>query len=328
MFYIIVCLKFSKKGLFIMKRIVFSLFLMFLFIGCGGSSSNSNEPSVVDTNSSVIVSSDTNDSERKLVIDDNSSVKEEPKVVVELTGFAKIQDLIKKSRSGELNDVTYICVGDSTRAKSKEDQAHLMFERVKATLDTYNVNSILKARGSQELLHFLELKLENGKVRTPTYKDVINATPGSGATTIVDFCLGINDLWDMYIKTKSDMADAVGIIKDRVLQSIELIKTAKPDINFVLTSPSPLLDWTEGSEVYAQVYKEVSAELDLPYINYVDDIMPPRVQDENSTSISFEEWYRLEPTTKEPDHRDQIHFSEYGLYKVADYILEHILPKD
>lgn len=309
-----------------MKRMVFLLFLMFLFIGCGGSSSN--EPIMNDSNSSAAVVSDTNGSERKLILDDNKSVQNEEKTIVELTGFAKIQDLIKKSRDGLLSDVTYICVGDSTRAKSKEDQAHKMFERVKATLDTYKVNSILKARGSQELSHFLELKLEEGKVRKPTYRDVILATPGSGATTIVDMALGINDLWDLNIHTKDDMADAVGIIKDRLLQAIELIQASKPDINFVLTSPSPLLDWTEGSEIYAQVYKEVSAELDLPFIDYVDNIMPPRVQDENSTSIAFEDWYRLEPTKKEPDHRDPIHFSEYGLNKVADYILEHILPKD
>ncbi len=301
-----------------MKKMVFTLFFVILFIGCGGSSStpkdNNGSSASVDEDVSTVVDLNKN------IIGDEPSV--------ELIGLAKIQDLIKKSRDGILNDVTYICVGDSTRAKSQEDQAHLMFERVKASLDNYKVNSILEARGSQELAHFLEIKLENGSVRKPTYKDVIAVIPGTGSHTIIDFALGINDLWDLHVRSQRDMVDAEAIIKERVLRSIELIKAEKPDVNFFLTSPNPLLDWEEGSEVYAKVYKDVTSELDLPFVNYVDNIMPSRVQDENSTSIAFEEWYRLEPTTSDPSHRDPIHFSEYGLHKVADYILEHILPKD
>ncbi len=307
-----------------MKKMVFILFFVVLFIGCGGSGITPKD----NSGSSNTPSSSVNEEVSTIVDEhkDNNTTKEEPSV--ELIGLAKIQDLIKKSRDGILNDVTYICVGDSTRAKSQEDQAHLMFERVKASLDNYKVNSILLARGSQELAHFLEIKLENGSVRKPTYKDVIAAIPGTGSHTIIDFALGINDLWDLHVRSQTDMVDAEAIIKERVLRSIELIKEEKPDVNFFLTSPSPLLDWEEGSEVYAKVYKDVTSELDLPFVNYVDNIMPPRVQDKNSTSIAFEEWYRLEPTDSDPNHRDPIHFSEYGLHKVADYILEHILPKD
>ena len=309
--------KFSCKGFVVMKKIVFSLFFIVLFIGCGGSSkteevtNNVGTPSVNDELSSV----NSDDTERKI---------QEEEVTVELTGFAKVRDLIKKSRDGDLTDVTYLCVGDSTRAESEEDQAHRMFERVKATLDTYNVDSILLARGSQELAHFLEIKLENSHVRTPTYQDVISATPGTGSTTIVDFALGINDLWDLNIASSEDMADAVVVIKDRLLQSIELVQLSKPDVSFVLTSPSPLLDWGEGSEIYATVYKEVSQELELPFINYVDDLMPARSQDMNASDITeFASWYRLESGVMDP-----IHLSEYGLNQVADYILENILPTE
>ncbi len=303
------------------KRLFYLIFISLFIIGCGGSTPSSISKEVVQSDDSMLVQGE------GVSIDSDSNRKLEENISSELTGFAKIQDLIKKSRDGVLSNVTYLCVGDSTRAFSdgpSGDYAQKMFERVKASLDTYSVNSILLARGSQELAHFLEIKMEDGHVRKPTYKDVILATPDTGATTIIDFCLGINDLWDLNIQTKDDMANAVDIIKDRVIQSIELIQLEKPDVNFVLTSPSPLLDWEEGSEIYSTVYKEVSKELNLPFINYVDNIMPSRNYDKDGTaSEEFQAWYRHEDTGIDP-----IHFSEYGLYKVADYILGQILPKD
>ncbi len=302
-----------------MKQIVFSLFFFVFFIGCG-SSSVTDAIGVGEINSSI------DELSTSVALDDiQRDIKEDQ--FIELSGFAKIQDLIKKSRDGVFNDVTYLCVGDSTRAFSDGvdgDYSQKMFERLKESLDEYNVSSILLARGSQELLHFLELKFEAGVVRTPTYKDVINATPGTGEHTIIDFSLGINDLWDLNIQTREDMVDAEAVIKDRVIQAIELILLDKPDVNIVLTSPNPLLDWEGGSNIYLNVYKEVSSELNLPLINYVDNIMPPRNPDINDTaSEEFQAWYRHEDTGIDP-----IHFSEFGLYKVADYILEQILPKD
>jgi lysophospholipase L1-like esterase len=220
------------------------------------------------------------------------------------TKLSKIQDLIQKSKDGVVDNVTYLCVGDSTRVKSNRDKAHLLFADINNTLSTYGVTSYLLARGGHELKEFIE------ESSYPTLSDVVKLIPSNGESTIVEFSLGLNDLFHMNV-TKRDQIDlATDTIKSRLVESINLIKSQKPETTILLVSPNMLKDWSQGTKICLDAYKEVSEELDLEFINFVDNIMP-KYGDEN-----LKNWFL-----------DGVHFSEYGLHQVSSYILSRILPK-
>lgn len=226
--------------------------------------------------------------------------------------FSQIQGLIEDSNNSVVSDVTYICVGDSTRANSALNRSHLLFERVQDSLDEYNVTSHLMAQGSQELNHFNTPSLG----RFPTYLDVIGQIPGTGSSTIVDISLGINDLYSLGVSSPQEALEATALIKERLREAVSHIKDAKPDTIMLFTSPNADYVWASGTEVYMQAYRDLSEELGVPFVNFHDNVYI------HYTSAEQEDMYRFPNATP----ADNIHYSDHGLATMADYILSQILP--
>ncbi len=234
-----------------------------------------------------------------------------------LSPSAVIQDMIKRSGEGTLQDVTYICIGDSTRVntvtpdKLNNTSRHI-FEDIEASLQNYNVTSYLVAQGG------LMFKTFNGDLHYTVaeqgrswinVQDAIDKIPGDGATSIVDVSLGSNDYSALYHLGYTP-AQIHLEIKYQMMRMMTTIKNAKPKTKFLLTSTNPFKDWKIASDTYLALYKEVAAELNLPFANFVDDIMPARGSD------AFNAWYL-----------DGIHFNEaVGQPAVSSFVLKKILP--
>lgn len=231
--------------------------------------------------------------------------KPEPIVIEKIVYDNKVQKLLHLSQNCTLKDVTYICIGDSTRARTERYKAHIIFDKVAHVLDDYNVTSHLLARKSHTLKQFIHESI------SPTWSDTVDLIPNEGETTIVDISLGVNDFLAFDIDSTSQFDWATETIKDRLLEAITLIKVHKPKTTFMLTVPNPAIKLGEKAALYKKAYMEVAGEEHYVLINFVDDIMP-----KHDTS-EFLDWYR-----------DKIHFSEHGLHQVADYILLSILPKE
>ncbi len=219
------------------------------------------------------------------------------------------QERIALSKEGVLKDVTYICIGDSTRAISDVTEAQLLFEQVASSLANYHVTSYLQARGSHTLEDFIYERI------SPTWSDVVALIPNEGESTIVDISLGVNDLFALHVTTTDEIPAAVATIKARLREAIALVKNKKPKTTFFLTSPNPSRVWGQGAQIYQDAYIQVAQEDGYLFVNFVDNIMPSR----DSDPVAFDAWYRDDP-------EDEIHFSRYGLEQVANYILSIILP--
>jgi hypothetical protein len=262
------------------SKIIVLIVSLILFIGCGSSGSDKNS----------LEFSKENPSNTTRKNDKNNTV---------------IQNLISMANSGELEGVRYICVGDSTRVDSDRDHQEVLFNDLNRTLVKNNVDAYLLARGSHMLKEFIDESMH------PTWKDVVEKIPGDGSNTIVEFSLGINDLFEYKMTKSEQIPEATALIKSRLIEALNLIKIAKPKTNILLVSPNPLKDWIQGTKTYTDAYKQVSQELNLELVNFAENIMPPRDNNENS---EWESWYI-----------DGVHFSEYGLHQVSDYILSQIV---
>jgi lysophospholipase L1-like esterase len=207
--------------------------------------------------------------------------------------FSKIKKLIKDASDGKLSDVTYICVGDSTRAESIHEGQYLFYE-IRDKLATYGVDSRLLAKAGHTAKRF-DLAQDN-----PTYKNVIDNIPADGSHAIVSISLGINDYWDKNYNFKSNIKSA-----------ISKIKLKKPNTNFILTVPNRVYNDDTMTNYLEEAYKSLSNELNLPLINIVEDIMPTP----SSTQAS---WYINDGF--------YVHLSKEGQHLVAQDILSKILP--
>ena len=262
------------------KQLLIASVSLFLFLGCGDTTPTTKNGTIDDNNTQV----------------DNTPVFDNT-----------IQELLYSAQNGTVENVTYICIGDSTRARSEDDRAHLLFDRVALALEDYNVTSHLLARGNHTLDDFI-----HGDV-SPTWAETANLIPNEGETTIVDISLGVNDFFALNISSNAQFAGATQAIKDKLIEAINMIKSQKPQTTFLLTAPNPSKVWEQATQIYLKAYKEVANENDYIFINFIDDIMPAY------NEVGFSDWYR---------ENNEIHFSVYGLYKVADYILLNILPKE
>ncbi len=268
-----------------LQKLVITLISLILFIGCGDNTANTvaNESTLEQAVEQVA----TEESTTKVVYDNS------------------IQELLHLSKEGTIQDVTYICIGDSTRAISEDTQAQLLFDKVALSLDDYHVTSYLQARGNHTLDDFINETI------SPTWSETVALIPNEGESTIVDISLGVNDFFALNISSTDQFLAATETVKERLLTAINLIKSQKPKTTFFLTSPNPAKEWEQGAQLYQNAYIEVAREEGYLFVNFVDTIMPAY------DDAGFSEWYH-----------DEIHFSRYGLEQVADYILLNILPKE
>ncbi len=234
--------------------------------------------------------------------------------------FADIKAMIQASKDGLMNDLTYIIVGDSTRADThtapadKDNNSQLYFETLQAKLNDYNVNTILMARGSHEIKQFLDGS------NNPTVDQVIDLIPNDGEEAIIDFSLGVNDFFELNDERIQNNAGSFAenranwkkIIKDRLIEAIQRIWNAKPKTSIVLVTPNAIKNWKDGTDLMTEIYKEVAKEQNLPLADFVDDKMDGGATENNP---AYDDWYR-----------DGIHFSDKALKILSNYMLNNILP--
>jgi hypothetical protein len=185
-------------------------------------------------------------------------------------------------------------VGDSTRAISSHGGQYLFYE-IEEALDEYNVESVLLAKAGHEAREFAEAS------SSPTWQDVVNATPGNGSTTIVDISLGINDMW----------SNASGQINENLKTAITNIQASKPNVHFILTMPNRKYNDDGFTQTLRNKYIALSEELNIPLINVVDELMP------TAAETSFD-WYK--------DDNMNVHLSLLGQHLIAELVLSKILP--
>jgi hypothetical protein len=253
-----------------------------------------------------VVDSDGNKATKRRVVIVKESAYVDPK------SFTKIKKIINNSRSGA--KATFVMIGDSTRAVNVNTNAQRLFNSVKADLNLYGVKSILRARGSHMLIEFIE------NTNTPRVSEVLSDIPNQGETTVVDMSLGVNDFFYLnehlagtYAQKNAKIKTTV---KSRLKQALNLIIDAKPQTTIYLTMPNPMYSWKDATDIMKEIYIEVSNEMNLPLVNYIDPLM--NGFEENR----YGNWYRLLNTGK----LDGIHFSDYGLDQVSSYTLSKILP--
>jgi lysophospholipase L1-like esterase len=245
------------------------------------------------------------------------------KYFVPAHSFEDIKALLKDAKAGKIQDATYICLGDSTRAKSNVQHSEKYFYAIENALNSYNVNSILEARGSHMLKQFLDGS------EHPTLGDVLNDIPADGSTTLLDISLGVNDLFhendkhsDNPLYFSTHKAEYKKIIKDRLTKAVGEILKTKPKTSIFLVTPNPTREWEDATELMVEIYKEVAEEKNLPLANFTHDKMKDGTTTDEENE--FDDWYRDNPKSK--DGKDGIHFSDKGLKELSDYVLSKILP--
>jgi lysophospholipase L1-like esterase len=209
---------------------------------------------------------------------------------------------LTQQAQGGLSGVRYICVGDSTRSIADSPK---LFERLSAALNRHGVSSYLVAKSGYKLSEFVS---DNGG--ETNYKKVIDNVSNDGKNTIVDISLSINDLWDF--ATPEDEKESIqNRLKSDLIRAMNLIKAKKPKTIFIFTSSNPMQMWDEGTEIYMEVYRELSSELKIPFIDYYDNIFV------YFDSAQKQKMYRNGGI-------DNIHYSDFGQLEMADYIIEQL----
>lgn len=203
---------------------------------------------------------------------------------------AKINNLFRQAKDG-LADVNYIMVGDSTRASNG---AHI-YAMVSPILQALSVTTTLQAQSGLKAQHWSSSD-DTIQPGYPQASDLIALIPGTGVTTIIDICLGIND-----------NVHTVAEIKGYLKVGIDLIKASKPDVLFNLTSPN-IRNSTEFYKLPI-VYKELTSENAYGYINVSENV-----------------WKSWADTTGY--FIDNDHPNEYGQKKMGEYILSKLVAED
>jgi len=187
-----------------------------------------------------------------------------------------------------LENSTYICVGDSTRADDSHFKNDKIFKSVSTALGA-GVNSILEAYPGVRAKDWAKDSIDG----------LINQIPDSGDTTVINISLGINDA-------------RVGATKESLLldltSGIDKILAKKPDTYIMLTMPNSMIGINSNS--YIKAYKELSK--DYPMID-TEDIFA-------SKDLSL---YRADDASEYGDNI-RIHLSSKGQKLISDKIIQNI----
>lgn len=229
------------------------------------------------------------------------TMKEE-KTDVPGSTLSPIQSLIYAASKGTLSNVTYICIGDSTRAQDYYYDGGHIFEEVASTLQYYNVNSILQAKPGYTAIQYYKA------TASPNWKETMAKIPGNGETTIVDISLGINDA--RYYSSPAST------IKYYISQSIDNILAYKPKTTFMLTMPNKLVGLGTIDYQIKLAYEQLANEKNILLINTMDEIF--------GSSVDYS-LYRIQDAW-DYGNNIRIHLSTKGQALVADLILSNILP--
>ncbi len=235
-------------------------------------------------------------------------VKAKPDTATAFTGdFAEIKKLLQGSKDGSLSDVTYISVGDSTRAEGEYYGGGELFKRVESALNDYNVTSILEAKDGHTLREWNNYEEEYDS--TNTWRDTVARIPMDGEHTIVNISLGINDA-----RYFGDGNESVRM-QFQMNQVLDKILEKKPNVHFMFTMPHKLIGFDAKVDEIKKAYMALAEAKDIPLI----DTMSLFSAEDDLTL------YRDEDAAEYGSNK-RIHLSEKGQELVSDLILDTILP--
>ncbi len=273
---------------------------------------NTTETNTTDNNSTTISDDNTTD-------DNNTTENKIPK---SYDGpFGDIKTLLQKSKDGEIADVTYISLGDSTRADDPHYNNGEVFDLVSTKLDEYGVNSILQAQAGHSARRWNNYDNSGTLAGYTTWEDTVANIPGDGSTTILNISLGINDA--RY--TGSKEKETILFHLDNADQGISKLLAQKPNTHIILTMPNKMvgkekndgknhdLDY-KSKEVY-DAYIELAKK--YPMIDVMDELFGGE-KDMSMYRAADEEEY---------GEGVGIHLSAKGQKEVGDLILKTILPE-
>ena len=229
------------------------------------------------------------------------------------SSLKKIQDLIKASQDGTVSDVTFITVGDSTRAKDDFFKNGEIYKTLSAKLKEYSVNTHLQAKAGHTIKWWgsdtpITEDGDGNPIIWETYKDTIGLIPNDGSSTIISFSLGINDARYFDNDTiKTDLENAY----DKIIES-------KPNTIFLLTMPHKMVGLDKETKSVIKAYEEFAKEKDIPLLNVAKDLF------NGKEDLSL---YR-DADAVEYGTNIRIHLSSKGQTLISSYILSKILPKD
>lgn len=189
-------------------------------------------------------------------------------------------DLFKQHSLGEIS-MTYIVSGDSNRSNNFNN----MIDYYNMLLGQIGISVIDNARSGQSGDNWLN------NTSSPTVDEAIAATPGTGATTLLEYSFGPND------------SGTNAEIKASLKGGIETYLAAKPDATVVLCPP------TRTSGKYGTLiglYEEIATELELQIVK------PHTVMEPVDNDARFKQ--------------DAAHLNKYGSQRLLHFILSGILP--
>ena len=181
--------------------------------------------------------------------------------------------------------MTYIVSGDSNRDNSYNN----MVEYYNTLLNQVGVTVIDNAQSGQSGLDWLNNDTGGGGT---TLQQAIDATPDTGATTLLEYSFGPND------------SGTNAEIKAALKGGIEAYLTAKPDATVVLCSP---IRTSAKYGILITLYEEIASELNLQLVKPHPVIEP----------------YDNDPAFKQ----DTAHLNAYGSQRLLHFILSNIVSE-
>lgn len=187
------------------------------------------------------------------------------------------RSLIAQSARETVADVTYIMVGDSTRASNNQ----VVYKGMRNNLLSANIETVLSAKSGQTANDW-----GNSTGTGVKWDDLLGANastydaiPGTGSTTLVDICLGIND-------TSNDTVVAdITAIKADIKMGIDGLIAARADLLVNLTQPNRLRNQPLKTSKLIQVMKELSEENNWSMTNTVAGTIPTNTDAFNRSDL-------------------------------------------
>jgi hypothetical protein len=256
----------------------------------------------VDATVTLVVTGDTDTSvigEHRVVYtakDKAGNISKPKTVTVTITPFT-ITELIRKGKNGELKDVSYHVLGDSTRNYPNKGLTILVDSYYSKKL-TSNINFSHTSMSGQRVESWLDNRNDNDKFKKSETFSIIDKTKNR-SHCIVEFSMGINDfIHKEHFLTKKEL-------KEKIKQSVYELQ--EHGVHVLLVSPVPYYEDSEEhrpstSHDLLEIYKELKSELNVSFVSGYD-IM---VDDYPSNTI------------------DNLHPNKEGLKKLADGIFAHI----
>ena len=210
--------------------------------------------------------------------------------------MSKIHKLIVDSYN-ESKQVEYFMIGDSIRNANGKH----IYNIVSNKLESLSLKCTLRGHSGLSLKHW------SGKqIVTPgdeTASDLISFITGDGSNTIVDISLGLND---------------PDISKEYMLEclqtGINTIKSSKPNVTFILTSPHKHGDINAQMQhrenikwCYETIIKNNSGN--IAYIDVFNNVFPIYTSEIGYQYMS-----------------DLLHPNEVGQRKIAEFIISKLIP--